>query len=298
MKLYAISDLHIGSAVNREALTSLSAHPDDWLIVAGDVGETLEHMRFGLEMLTARFARVLWVPGNHELWALDPKPEPLRGEARYQRFVDLCREFDVATPEAPYAVWPGEIGSNIGADKVAIALMFTLYDYSFRPDDVAFDDAIAWAAAEGVVCGDELLLDAAPHGSRARWCARRVEATRNRLQAASKDHALVLVNHYPLRADLLTLPRIPRFSLWCGTRATEDWHRRFNAIAAIHGHLHVRSRQERDGVDFHEVSLGYPRDWDQGLGIDAYLRQILPVPKDKAVPPPLRAGRRRTASGT
>ncbi len=40
MKLYAISDLHLANAPNREALQELPAHPEDGLILAGDVGET------------------------------------------------------------------------------------------------------------------------------------------------------------------------------------------------------------------------------------------------------------------
>ena len=36
MKLYALSDLHVGFEPNRAALESLAAHPEDWLILGGD----------------------------------------------------------------------------------------------------------------------------------------------------------------------------------------------------------------------------------------------------------------------
>ena len=40
MRLLAISDLHIGYPENRAYADSLApADPEDWLIVAGDVGE-------------------------------------------------------------------------------------------------------------------------------------------------------------------------------------------------------------------------------------------------------------------
>jgi 3',5'-cyclic AMP phosphodiesterase CpdA len=39
MRLLAISDLHLGDPVNRECFASIGASPDDWLILAGDVGE-------------------------------------------------------------------------------------------------------------------------------------------------------------------------------------------------------------------------------------------------------------------
>ena len=49
-------------------MKALRPHPYDWLILAGDVGESEEHLRFALGLLAARFARLLWVPGNHDLY--------------------------------------------------------------------------------------------------------------------------------------------------------------------------------------------------------------------------------------
>jgi 3',5'-cyclic AMP phosphodiesterase CpdA len=271
VNLYAISDLHLASPANREPLPRLRPHREDWLIVAGDVGETAAHLRFAWEVLTDRFAKVFWVPGNHELWTV-PADGGDRGEAKYRRLVGVCREYGVLTPEDPYEPWPGP------GPACRIAPLFVLYDYSFRPEDVPAEEAVAWAAETRVVCADELLLHPDPHPSRAAWCDRRVRLTEGRLAAAAADGRLVLVNHYPLRYDLLTLRRIPRFSIWCGTRRTEDWHLRFGAVAAVYGHLHVRLSHLRDGVRFEEVSLGYPRDWNQGDGIEPYLRRILPPP--------------------
>jgi len=67
----------------------------------------------------------------------------------------------------------------------------------------------------------------------------------------------------------------PRFSLWCGTRHTDDWHTRFPVECVVYGHLHIRGTRYRDNVRFEEVSLGYPRQWDVPRGVDAYLREIL-----------------------
>ena len=90
------------------------------------------------------------------------------------------------------------------------------------------------------------------------------------------DVRIILANHFPLRRDHAVLPRIPRFSIWCGTTKTEDWHRRFNVEAVVYGHLHLRASRELDGVRFDEVSLGYPKQWDQNTrGAEHYLRQII-----------------------
>lgn len=267
MHLYAISDLHLAYAENRQALAAMPAHPQDWLIVAGDVGETEAHLKFAWTILTQRFGRVFWVPGNHDLWTLPTETAGLRGEAKYQRCVTICHDYGVFTPEDPYLVWPG------AGPRCRIAPLFLLYDYSFRPDAIHMEGALAWAEEEGVVCADELLLHPDPYSSRAAWCAARCRYTENRLQEVA-DEPLILVNHFPLRQDLAVLPRIPRFSIWCGTRHSEDWHRRFDVHAVIYGHLHIRGSHERDGVRFEEVSFGYPRDWRPERGIESYLRKI------------------------
>lgn len=268
MKLYALSDLHLGFPDNREALATLSPHPDDWLILGGDVGETHGHLEMALEAATARFSRVIWVPGNHELWSHDGAAE--RGAGKYESLVELCRRYDVLTPEDPYPLWQGEGGPCM------LAPLFLLYDYSFRPAGVAAEDALAWAAEHGVVCADERYLHPDPFESREAWCHARCDGAEQRLTAVSERHPTVLINHFPLRQELVRLPRIPRFSIWCGTKRTEDWHRRFRAKVVVYGHLHVRSTDWIDGVRFEEVSLGYPRHWDVDAGMDAYLREILP----------------------
>lgn len=281
MKLYALADLHLRYEVTRRALEALRPHPYDWLIVAGDIGEAEEHLRFALGILSRRFGRVLWVPGNHDLWTIPSHPGDLRGEAKYRRLVQICRDYGVVTPEDPYVTWPGE------GSRCILAPTFILYDYTFRPDEIqSAEAAIAWAAEDNLLCSDEVLLHSDPHPSKAAWCKERVRATEARLEEAASRGPLVLINHFPLRRDLAVLPRIPRFSIWCGTRLTEDWHLRFRAEVVVYGHLHIRGRYERDGVRFEEVSLGYPQNWDPLVGIEPYLRRILPYPADDEPPIP------------
>jgi 3',5'-cyclic AMP phosphodiesterase CpdA len=270
MKLYAISDLHLARQSNKQALAAIPHYPDDWLILAGDVGEKEDDLHYALTILTQRFGRVLWTPGNHDLWTLPSNNSELRGEAKYLRLVSICRDYGVLTPEDPYILWPGP------GPACLLTPLFILYDYTFRPDHVAAEDAVEWAVQSGVLCADEALLHPAPYPSRAAWCAARCDYTEKRLAAASLQAPLILINHFPLRQDLVRLARIPRFSLWCGTRRTEEWHTRFPVLSVIYGHLHIRATDYRDGVRFEEVSLGYPSQWDHEQGIQAYMREILP----------------------
>jgi hypothetical protein len=283
-KLFAISDLHLSRKENREALDKfvLSAgagdYANDWLILAGDLGERVEHLTFALERLAPVFRTLVWTPGNHDLWCPATATDRTRGVARYDELVAECRRFGVLTPEDPYARWPGDA-------NLFIVPMFLLFDYSFRDPSVPRADAVAWARASGVVASDETMLSPAPFPTRDAWCAARCDATEGRLMDLPAGAETILINHWPLRYDVARPPRIPRFSIWSGTSRTEDWGRRFRARAVINGHLHLRSTLARFGARYEEVSLGYPHDWKRDRGFAYYLREIIPGPDDRFVPP-------------
>lgn len=270
MKLHAVSDLHLGHKDNRRALHDVTARPDDWLILAGDIGETCDHLRFTFDTLAMRFKQLVWVPGNHELWTLPTHGERARGQEKYEQLIEVCREYGVLTPEDPYPVVTFE------DTTVRVVPLFLLYDYSFRPASVPRDKALDWALESGIMCTDEKVLHPDPFPDVSAWCHARCAEAEERLSALEGDLPTILINHFPLRYDLARLPRVPRFSLWCGTRITEDWHQRFNALAVISGHLHIRSTRYRDGTRFEEVSLGYPRQWRSCNGINDCIREILP----------------------
>lgn len=269
MKLLAISDLHLSSTANMQALLEMPAFPNDWLIVAGDVSEGFDRFEEGLVLLLERFAKVIWVPGNHDLWTV-PGPSG-RGARKYEALVEIARKLGVVTPEDPYLIWPGD------GEPCAIVPAMLLYDYSFRPPDVPLASLIAWAREERSVAGDEMLLDPSPFQSISDWCHHRCRETEQRLIEFGADVPKIIVNHYPLRRDLVYIPRIPRFAPWCGTVLTEDWHVRFNVRVAVSGHLHVRRTDWRDATRFEEVSFGYPPQWDPRLGMAGYLRSIWPA---------------------
>ena len=67
--LWAISDLHVAVKANKAVIENLEPrNPADWLIVAGDVAERPELVLKTLGELSRRWAQVIWVPGNHELF--------------------------------------------------------------------------------------------------------------------------------------------------------------------------------------------------------------------------------------
>jgi 3',5'-cyclic AMP phosphodiesterase CpdA len=269
--LYAVSDLHVSYRENVELLDRLRPRdPGDWLIVAGDVGERFSDVVGTLALLRERFARVIWAPGNHELWTAPHDPVTLRGVARYDELVRACRKLDVLTPEDEFPVWRGAGG------PVTVAPLFVLYDYSWRlPGLLGRDDALRHAEETGVVCTDELLLHPDPYPSREQWCLARVAVTERRLAGLDPALPTVLVNHFPLVREPTYVLRHPQFALWCGTDRTADWHLRFRAAACVYGHLHIPRTTWHDGVPFHEVSLGYPREWAGRDHPPPLLRRVL-----------------------
>ncbi len=278
MRFWALSDLHLSHPRNWEALAQFPSHPDDWLLLAGDITDGPRLLDAAFRSLTPKFRQVVWTPGNHELWTLPGTSSGLRGVALYERLVAIARDYGVLTPEDPYPVVEHREG------RVLIAPLFLLYDYSFRPRHIARDEVIPWARETGAVCTDEYVLHPDPFVDRDSWCAARCEVTAARLAACPDGIPKVLMNHYPLEEEHAVLPNVPRFTPWCGTRRTRGWHRRFGAGAVVYGHLHIRGTQWLDGVPFQEVSLGYPRQWDQRRGLGAYLREVIMAPWSAPAP--------------
>ncbi|MEU8329194.1 metallophosphoesterase [Micromonospora sp. NPDC048839] len=272
-RLRAVSDLHIAHPENRSFVQEL--HPDhdgDWLLVAGDVAERYDDIEWALALLSTRFAKVVWAPGNHELWTPPNDPVQLRGVARYEALVRMCRGLGVVTPEDPYPVWDGVGG------PATIAPLFVLYDYTFRmPGASTKQESLDLAYKAGVVCTDEALLHPDPYPSREAWCDARITETERRLAALDPSLPTVLVNHYPLVREPTDVLWYPEFAQWCGTVRTRDWHLRFGAATMVYGHLHIPRTTHHDGVRFEEVSLGYPREWRRRGSVPDPVRTINPA---------------------
>ncbi|HKT84230.1 MAG TPA: metallophosphoesterase [Solirubrobacterales bacterium] len=270
--LFAVSDLHVDHPENRELLQQMRPDsPRDWLIVAGDVADDPATVEWALRLLAERYARLIWVPGNHELLTHGEDPLGLRGERRYLHLVELCRRLGVLTPEDPFPRWEGDGG------PATLAPLFLLYDYSFgRNVGASKEEALRRAHDAGVVCVDEYLLHPDPFPSREAWCGARVAEAERRLAAVDPALPTVLINHFPLLEAPTRVLRHPEFAQWCGTVATADWHRRFRAVAAVYGHLHIPRTTWHDGVRFEEVSLGYPRERARWGGWSTRPRRVLP----------------------
>jgi 3',5'-cyclic AMP phosphodiesterase CpdA len=257
--IFAISDLHSSYEANRRVIDDMRPEcDDDWLIVAGDVAETFREIEKTLRELRRRFAKVIWAPGNHDLWTLREDPVQLRGETRYQALVQMCGDNDILTPEDEFAIWSGPTG------PLTIVPLFQLYDHSWRvPGIRTKKESLEHAYRAGVVCSDEMLLHPDPYPDREAWCNARLKKSERFLFALGPNVKTVLVSHWPLVREPTNLLRFTEFAQWCGTTRTADWHIRFRAEVVVYGHLHIPRTTHYDGVRFEEVSMGYPREWSR-----------------------------------
>lgn len=246
--LWALSDIHVSYPENKALISEfVPASDDDWMIIAGDVSENFDEVEEALSLFTSRFAKVIFTPGNHDLWVSDEgAADELRGVARYEKLVEIARRCGAFTPEDEYQVWESDEG------PVTVAPVFVQYDYSFRPRD----------GADEIPLRDELRLPTDPYASMPEWCNARVANTEPRLaEAAATGNQLVLVNHYPTVQAPVDAVRLQGIAPWCGTEQTADWHQRFNARAMVYGHLHIPAHRVIDGTEFFEVSVGRPDEW-------------------------------------
>lgn len=246
--LWAVSDLHAAVKSNAKAIDSIQPkHPSDWLIVAGDVAERTELVLHVLSTLRSRFACVIWVPGNHELFCRSGDFH--KGREKYDDLVEGCRKIDVLTPEDPFPTF----------GNVTLIPLFTLYDYSFRRQGVSVEQAVQAAHDAQVVMTDEFAI--APFVDIRAWCWDRLAYSIKRL--GKVEGPTVLINHWPLVYDPIEQLKWPELGLWCGTRHTRTWAQRYDAQAVIYGHLHSPGVMTVAGIPHIEVSLGYPREWEQ-----------------------------------
>ena len=163
--LWAVSDLHTGHTGNKPVTIAAP-------VVARRLADRrrrrrrrTDEIRWALDLLRKRFAKVIWVPGNHELWTTNNDPMQVFGRARYDYLVDMCDEMGVVTPEHPFPVWTDQGG------PATIVPMFLFYDYTFLPEGAATKaEGLAIARERNVVATDEFVLSNEPYATKEAWC--------------------------------------------------------------------------------------------------------------------------------
>jgi Icc-related predicted phosphoesterase len=241
----------------------------DALIVAGDVSSSLPTLETALAALRKSAPRMLFVPGNHDLWMLKDTPT---SRARYEVEIPaLCARAGVDAIGRD----PVEIGG------VSFAGVTGWYDYSLRNRELdgtfSMDDyrrgawgrlrwndkaRISWPDDDGAELDDVAICDG------------QVALLERQLAAVGARPTVVVTHHLPF-AQLATSRGEPPWDFINGfmgsDRLGEAMRRAPGVKLGVCGHTHFRKRAELEGAGGRftvETSpIGYPREYARMLGL-------------------------------
>ncbi|QDZ25818.1 putative metallophosphatase [Chloropicon primus] len=146
-RVFCISDVHIDQHGNIAWFKKLSDEnfTNDVVIIAGDVGDTMNALRICLKEFKKRFRRVFFTPGNHDLWirrdTSDGKMYP-DSIAKMGAMHNVCQELGVD-------MGPAEV-----AQGIFVVPLFSWYNHTFderdpTPGGLRYDSFCQWPPSLG-----------------------------------------------------------------------------------------------------------------------------------------------------
>src|SRR6186713_2723152 len=128
MRVFALSDVHVDFDENAQWILGISKldYQDDVLILAGDLTHKQPLLEWCLSTLAVRFKRVLFVPGNHDLWVLGESQE----KTSLQKFMEVAASVEAS----------GASMQPFVRGAARIAPLFSWYDYSFGAPSMELQD--------------------------------------------------------------------------------------------------------------------------------------------------------------
>ncbi|HZF37997.1 MAG TPA: metallophosphoesterase [Blastocatellia bacterium] len=265
MRIFAVSDLHTDFAENRRRLQQLSSirYLQDVLVVAGDIADDLKIIAWTLRLLRSKFGKVVYVPGNHELWV---RNTPHDSVEKFHQILSLCDEIGIFTRPAR-------------AGKAWIIPLFSWYDVGFDDDNTA-DVATLEGWADFYFC---------------KWPDKIRSVSEyflkiNEPNIMAYNGPVITFSHFLPRRELL--PPVSKLSfkglpLVAGAPALDRQIRVLNSVIHVFGHSHINYDQVIDGVRYVHHAFGYPREegsseyhpkqiWGAGIQSDTDQGVVLP----------------------
>ena len=239
MRIFALSDIHIDYDVNARWIADLSFvdYQHDVLILAGDVTDTLRLLEWCLSTLAKRFKKVLFVPGNHDLWVIRDGRE----KNSMEKFDDVCEVVESS----------GASMQTFRERGVSIIPLLAWYDFSFgEPSEELRSVWMDFRACRW------------PGGFTEKKVASHFAALNDGL--ASPDGDMVITySHFLPRIDVMPdyIPLACRFLYpVLGSKQLDGELRSLNSRMHVYGHSHVNRHVEIDGVSYINNAFGYPNE--------------------------------------
>jgi len=236
LRLFALSDIHVDYPVNAQWIADLSRYDftEDAIILAGDVSHEKSRVETTLDNLCTRFAHVLFIPGNHDIWIT--KQETMSSIEKYAEVCQLAREIGAHTT-------PLKLGD------LSIVPLHSWYDYSFgQPCErikEAWTDFVAcqWPdAMDNTQITDYFLKMNVPN-----------------LSISNKE--VITFSHFLPRIDVMPsfIPKAKQFLYpVLGTAKLDKHVRQLKPSMHVYGHSHVNRHIDIDGITYINNAFAYP----------------------------------------
>lgn len=239
MRIFAVSDVHIDFAVNKQWVAGLSAvdYRDDVLILAGDVSDSIRLLDWCLGTLATRFAKVLYVPGNHEMW-VHRHQYPGTSLDKFQQIVHIIEN----------------CGASMQAfhrNHLSIVPLLGWYDYSFG--EPTLELLAAWMDYRACRWPDHFSV---------REVAEYFLEFNNAVLGVANE-TIISFSHFLPRIDLMPkyIPGEKRVIYpVLGSTALEAQIRRLRPAIHVYGHSHVNRNLTLDDVLYVNNAFGYPQE--------------------------------------
>jgi len=239
MRIFALSDIHIDYDVHAKWIANLSCddYQDDVLILAGDVTDARPLLDWCLSTLVKRFYKVLFVPGNHDLWVMREDRE----KNSMQKFEDIC-----ALVESSGA-WM-QVFRERG---ISVIPVLGWYDYSFgEPSEELKSIWMDYRACRW------------PSGFTEKDVAAHFGALNSKHDSVAGEK-VITYSHFLPRIDLMPgfIPGAKKLLYpVLGSAQLDRQLRQFNSNIHVYGHSHLNRQVEIDGVLYINNALGYPNE--------------------------------------
>jgi predicted phosphodiesterase len=214
---------------------STQDYRDDFLILAGDISDSLRLLETSLMTLANRFRSVFYVAGNHDLWVNrgDEKKTSLDKFKGIRGVMENC----------------GVSGTASHGETISIIPLLGWYDYSFgEPSN------------ELKAAGMDFRLYKWPQHLRMREIASCFTATNHPLTRPA-NNIVISFSHFLPRIDVMPLYIPARHRIVypvLGSDALEQQIRLHRSDIHVYGHSHVNRRIEIDGITYINNAFGYP----------------------------------------
>lgn len=260
-RVFAISDLHTDYKQNLNWVANLSNqdYREDYLICAGDISHKLSLFTETLKLLAAKFKKVFFVPGNHDLWIRDK--DAANSLEKFVIIRDLCLSLDIETRP------------TIIQDLAAPVVIFPLFSWYVKPEEGADSlylqknredpELKMWVDNREILWPDSL--------DSKRPVDYFLEINEKNHNNSFKHYPVISFSHFLPRQDLIFSQKplskqgtdpYPQFNFTrvAGTNILEKQIKKLNSIIHVYGHLH-RNRFRRSGnILYIAHILGSPKE--------------------------------------